>query len=322
MPKPQQQHFVPQSYLERFGDPTDPPYLQVYTFAYNKWKRRAPKAIAFEWDFYAYIDETGRKQNIIESEYLHNLEDAAARIYGGKISNRQLLSSAERETLAQFIGVSLSRTPTFRNIWDDLETKIARQRLELLVRNPGILARVNRQMSEPLGSAEELATFIQQIEEGTSKIQGTRGRHLKLMVYSAEESCPYLSRMVWQFWHSPDPHWFITSDNPVSRRNPAIHIFGLAHPHIQIYLPLSRNVCLVACWRIQPDFESPVPTGAQYEVHLDVPTAFVSTVNALTVAWADKIVVSPTRVFAGHEVLPYKSQAARILLSNQLMQSD
>ncbi len=119
---------------------------------------------------------------------------------------------------------------------------------------------------------------------------------------------PVLTKMQWLFCHTAVPEWLITSDNPVTLRVPSHPEwgYGLARRDIHVQFPASREVCLWAMWGKEPDMhlDLPAPVEAEDGQRHELP---VSAANILTMAYADKIIISASPKFPGAEMLPHKA---------------
>ena len=108
MSDPKNQHIIPQCYLKQFVDPKTParyePYVWIFEREAKRGKKKAPKNILAETDFYTlngdYVIEKTLAQ--IESDY--------AVIFDKKIKNKIPLDSQEHLIFCAFVAAMLQRT--------------------------------------------------------------------------------------------------------------------------------------------------------------------------------------------------------------------
>jgi hypothetical protein len=90
-------HFVPEFYLKGFTDPDTPaghkPYLWIYKIDERRWRKRAPKNVATEPDYYTFMDRDGNRQDNVEG-FLADLEGRTATVIRDSIL-RLLCSSTK-----------------------------------------------------------------------------------------------------------------------------------------------------------------------------------------------------------------------------------
>src|SRR5262249_54751568 len=109
-----EQHYIPRFYLEGFCDPDPPPrytpYLWVFGKSERRWHRRAPRNVATRPDYYDFTDLWGNRQPFLE-HVLQVVGSGVAPILGTKIASCEPLTAADREYLAGFLGLMMTRTP-------------------------------------------------------------------------------------------------------------------------------------------------------------------------------------------------------------------
>lgn len=223
------QHYVPQFLLRNFGNGKKD-QVWVYDKSSNRSFPSNTKNVASESRFYDFVSE-GQPQSI--EPWLAELEGHAKSVISTILEADSLstLADEQKQVLASFLAVQLTRTKTFREEWNAFP-RMLREHLE---RNGDQVAAVSQ--------AEEL---LREIPENDSKEQ-TAG-----IVFSA--SSTYAAHFLdkdWVLAATSRRHPFLLSDNPLTRQNmidrPLRGNLGLTTPGIEIYLPLSPTRAL-AMW--------------------------------------------------------------------------
>lgn len=223
------QHYVPQFLLRNFGNGK-----KDQVWVYDKSSARAfpsnTKNVASESRFY---DFEYQGQTISLEPWLGQLEGSAQSVIRFILETDSVakLADEQKQILAAFLAVQLTRTKTFREEWD----AFPRMLREHFQRNGGQVA--------PGSQAEEL---IQDIPANDLKEQTAR------VIYKAPETyaAQFLNKN-WVLAATTRKAPFLLSDNPLTRQNmidqPNRGNLGLALPGIEIYFPLSPTRAL-AMW--------------------------------------------------------------------------
>ncbi len=113
MTEPKNQHIIPQCYLKQFVDPGTPsgyePYVWIFERGNKKGKKKAPKNILAETDFYTLKINDSEKDYIIEKT-LSQLESEYTSLFEQKIKNKIPLDNYEHIVLCAFVAAMLQRT--------------------------------------------------------------------------------------------------------------------------------------------------------------------------------------------------------------------
>lgn len=282
------QHYIPQFYLREFTDPETPnghePYVWVYGHESKKWKKKSPKNIASKPNFYSFIDQEGKKRDEIEKG-LSTIEGKTASIYRNKICTRQQLTIQEKATIAEFIVLMVTRVPSFHNTIDSSVCKLTKILLEMYKARPEAAKKFKEEYERDIGRK-----LPEDFDERKSFI-------LKMMI-SLTEIAKIIFNMTWTFIHTTEKAWFITSDSPFNMRNPKSNSpwygHGLAYQDIEVTIPLSRQICLLATWKkgLWP--------------HIDVPQLVVEELNHDRIEASDKFIISSQNDFIGSQFLHVK----------------
>lgn len=249
-------HYVPQGYLRGFSCPVRG---RQFIWVYDKRPNRAPtcksvRSIAYAPAYYAQERDDGSLDtDTLEKGLSVNIDTKAAEFLSSLEPLRKSrfdLTKDQEGLLAFFIGLSLTRVPSFRDGLRDVYSQIAQHTAELVApklwKGPGDAPKFT-------ATAKEWVT-------------------LDHMVESAGQIAESLLTKEWHFFRSPADTFFITSDNPV-----VFHGVAPAHPGCEVFMTLTKNLVVVC---------TPRKTGARFPI-FDAPKQQVRSMNA-TIARAAK----------------------------------
>ena len=294
------QHYIPQFYLREFTDPETPnghePYVWVYEHESKKWKKKSPKNIASKPDFYSFVDQEDKRRNEIEKG-LSTIEGKTASIYRNKICTRQQLTIQEKATIAEFIVLMVTRVPSFHNIIDSSVCELTKILLEMYNARPEAAKKLKEEYERDIGKKLPDDFDESWFDHSRYKINASKSFILKMMV-SLTEIAKIIFNMTWTFIHTTEKAWFITSDSPFNMRNPKSNSpwygHGLRYQDIEVTIPLSRQICLLATWKkgLWP--------------HIDIPQLVVEELNHDRIVASDKFIISSQNDFIGSQYLHVK----------------
>lgn len=299
------QHYIPQFYLREFTDPETPnghePYVWVYEHESKKWKKKSPKNIASKPDFYSFVDQEDKRRDEIEKG-LSIIEGKTASIYRDKICTRQCLTIQERATIAEFIALMVTRVPSFHNRIDSSVCELTKILLEMYKARPEAAKKFKEEYERDIGKKLPDDFDESWFDHSRYKINASKSFILKMMV-SLTEIAKIIFNMTWTFIHTTEKAWFITSDSPFNMRNPKSNSpwygHGLMYQDIEVTIPLSRQICLLATWKkgLRP--------------HIDVPQLVVEELNHDRIEASDKFIISPQNDFIGSQFLHTEQKQQR-----------
>ncbi len=234
MSEPKNQHIIPQCYLKQFVDLNIPsgqdPYVWIFEKGSKKGKKKAPKNILYETDFYT-LNVEGKEKNYTIEKTLAQIESEYASVFERKIKNKKPLDSYEHAVLCAFVAAMLQRTlkqkENIENVYDQV---IAH--LEALEKAHDIAPKTSLEWKQEKENAHKI-TLIQMIPT-ISKI---------------------LARMNLAFLCSNKKGAFITSDAPCYLFNYRLQweeqrfispAFG--QKDVEVRMPLSPEISLCFSW--------------------------------------------------------------------------
>lgn len=229
MSDPKNQHIIPQCYLKQFVDPNTPAGYEPYVWMFERntkiGKKRAPKNILAETDFYTleggdYSIEKTLAQ--IESEY--------SVIFEKKIKNKLPLTPYEHAIFCAFVAAMLQRTMKQKEHIDNF-------------------------MDQMIGWAKQLE-MVHGAEPKSSKAweEAKKDAHKISVIEMVPEIAKILTKMNVAFLCSKNKRVsFITSDSPAYLFNSQLQFQRLFAPafgqkHVEVRMPLSPEISVCFSW--------------------------------------------------------------------------
>jgi hypothetical protein len=218
--------------LKQFADPHTPrghePYVWIFERRSKKGKKKAPKNIFTEADFYTFTGKDSGKNYALEKT-LAQIESDYSIVYEQSIRNKIPLDQKEHATICAFVAAMLQRTMKQKeNIEDYFE------RLRLMVED----------LERAHGAAPDLSLKLAQQKENAHKI-------------TILQSLPFLTdtlgKMNLAFLCAGTHSSFISSDAPCILFNPElqwhrVYAPALGQKHVEVYMPLSPEISVMFSW--------------------------------------------------------------------------
>ena len=234
-------HFVPQGYLRGFS--TSEETSRNLVWVYDKRPQRKPKkksirSIAWAPAYYAQERDDGS----IDLDTLENLlgktiDNEAPEVIRNicpQVGQITKLEDEDRETLAFFVGLSMTRVPSFREGIDDFYSKIAQRTFHIV--------------------APHVPNKPEGLDLDDISVTAKKWVSLKPMIDAAQNIADGALTKNWQFFIPPKDVPLVTSDNPVVFSGAAVGLkqLGPAHPGAEILMNLRSDLALV-CTPKHPD---------------------------------------------------------------------
>ncbi|MBP8214079.1 MAG: DUF4238 domain-containing protein [Propionivibrio sp.] len=227
-------HFVPQGFLRGFASDDDS--SKSFVWVYEKGAGRAPRkksvrSIAWAPAYYAQEREDGTEDlDSIETGLAQTIDNRIPVILKGiqpKPGEKVFVSEEDRAALSFFIGLSLTRVPSFRDGINDMYSQVAQFGLAQL--------------------AMEDSTSADLIEKYGVKATAKPWVSLRPMIEVAKAIADSALRKSWQFFLPPSEVPLATSDNPVVISGAAVGLpqLGPAHPGAELVINLRKDLALV-----------------------------------------------------------------------------
>ena len=227
-------HFVSQGFLRGFAaeDESSRSFVWVYDKLPNrKPRKKAIRSIAWAEAYYAQEREDGTTDlDTVESALATTIDNDIPVILSAinpKPGSLVSLSEEQRSLIAFFIGISLTRVPSFRDGINEMYSQIVR------------IALSHEAQKKP-----ELESFLEQHQ---IKAEAKPWGSLRPMIEMASTIAQAALLKNWQFYVPPQDVPFVTSDNPVVFSGGAVGLsqVGPAHPGAELVMNLRKNLALV-----------------------------------------------------------------------------
>ena len=220
------QHYVPQFYLRRFSE--DGLMISFYKLSDGTYRKSVPiDSIMFEKRLYDDDDHIEDMLTKAESVWNHAIASQFEIMEEGEDGIERLASQVdERSQILHFVGCSLTRTSGSLAAMQGLTTAMVE---DLKKSTPAF----DPKKSDQFSRCDDRYSYVE------------------VMLEIGEELAVYLLDLSWVYLINESGMPFITSDNPVSPIDTYYSVrglrqgYGLGASGIQVFVPLSSDVCLV-----------------------------------------------------------------------------
>ena len=228
MSDPKNQHIIPQCYLKQFVDPKTParyePYVWIFEREAKRGKKKAPKNILAETDFYTL------KGDYVIEKTLAQIESDYAVIFDKKIKNKIPLDSQEHLIFCAFVAAMLQRTLKQKENIEHFMDQVIDHAKQMEMAH-GVPPKTSLEWEKEKKDAHKLSV-MQMIPE-IAKI---------LYQMNVAFLCTKSKRVS-----------FITSDSPAYLFNSQLQFQrfygpGLGQKHVEVRMPLSPEISVDFSW--------------------------------------------------------------------------
>lgn len=269
--KHKKQHWIPQSYLKAWCDPNASESHDPYVWCFSKdgkvGKKKAPKNIFFEKEFYTIHLDDGVRDLAIEHG-LAGLEDAFVSIRNNRLAKLATPSAEEHSLLRGMIAAMRSRTRAhllhMQRQWRSVLDRCDTMNEEMLAKSP----EERMSFATSVGPVESDSSLT--LDQVRELAEGPIG---PMVAAEVQTQLPILAQMHMAVLCTDDPLGFITSDMPCVWVDPEAHkrpfplnATGLGWKTIEVSLPVSPRQLMLLSW--QP-----------LEGYIDVPSEQVDEFN-------------------------------------------
>jgi len=263
MPKRQphkKQHTVPKTYLENFADPKGSIWmlnteLKIYP--------NAPKNTLTR-NFYYNVTFNGKDSLIVEKGFLGALESEFANVYHTKIKNKLRLTDEEKVKVSLFVAAQFNRVPGRRDAMRDFLDRVEKmtERMKRSVEGMSEKERENLARFNAISSHGHRDSIP---ADDLIKMKDTLDKDYSAMLPELTfDIAPIIFSMNWGFMvYEKGDNFFITSDDPCTMANPdlerhygagtLISTPGLGQKGVELMIPLSPTISLLAGWLLRSD---------------------------------------------------------------------
>ena len=232
------QHFVPRSFLKGFTIDSEESLIWGYDKKYSKCtgKRSINQICSFDY-YYEQLKPDGSKTQMLEDGF-QTIETSAIEIIRN-LSSSQELSSHDKGCLAFYIGLLLTRGPSFRDGVHEFHKHFA----EIMMQKEYESGR----LPEPPAIVKKHIVN----NDITSVVKTEILPHVSLqyMFDSANNIGQSLCNKKWDIYYTKNNEFFVTSDTPVMfgsinrKTNPAV---GPANPESLVLCPITKKMLVAA----------------------------------------------------------------------------
>jgi len=270
--KKKKQHTIPKCYLENFTDENG--NLYVLDLEGKKIFKTKPKKILTDNHFYTIKFPQGGGSFVVENT-LEKIESDFSSIFHNKIKERKPLDIEEQALISIFVAAMLLRTKAFR---ENIETPF--KEIEEFIKRIESLSEEEKKTLAPVPSLPASSPTISG-EEFKKIAKDIPTFHSSSIIEMLPETSNIIFNMKWGFLISEDEeNYFITSDDPCLLMNvPAIKKYGintfgyspgLWQDDVDLNLPLSSDISLLAGWQLKSEVYIPVPPKIIDQINLRV----------------------------------------------------
>ncbi|MFX1532800.1 MAG: DUF4238 domain-containing protein [Promethearchaeota archaeon] len=270
--KKKKQHKIPICYLENFTD--DDGKLHVLDLKNKKIFETKPENILTDNHFYTIKFPQGGGSLVVENT-LEKIESKYTTIFHNKIKRIKPLDIEEKALMSVFVAAIYLRTEAFRK---SIETPFGK--IEEFIKK---IENLSKEEKKTLASIPSLPPSGPTIsgEEFKKVAKDIPSFHSTSIVEMLPEVSNIIFNMKWGFLISENKeNCFISSDDPCVLMNvPAIKKYGintfgsspgLLQDNVDLSLPLSSQISLLAGWKLKKEAYISVPSKMIYQINLRV----------------------------------------------------
>lgn len=278
MPSKKKQHTVPRTYLANFADPASG---KVWILGKAKIYASDPKDVLTQNYFYTIRFPDGASSFLVE-DTLANIESQFSTIHQEKISKYIPLTPQERAAVAIFVATTMTRTKQFRQLLE----KFFGEMHEKMERMKALPEEVKRKIAT-LPVHQDNGTLTLTGEDVAAIHDDIGSFHSQMVIDDIEELAPIIYDMSWSFVVPVNDDHFLTSDAPLVLTNPTIPRsilgVGLDQKDVELTLPLSSSIALLAGWKLKN------------EAYTKVPTEVIKEINRRTATHASELIIARSK---------------------------
>lgn len=278
-------HFLPRFYLRGFSTNHEGKICQFCLKEDNIVNTHVNNAGAEKF-LYSIRTEDCERDDKIENMFSDFESSMAPAINKARI-NPNALSPEEKEWIVQFVTFQYLRTPKIIERAGELSEKTVYMQLDEMANNSERLKNAFQKAGIKDHTIEELKDFMLK-KQDAYRINFSRNHNLRHILKLYGTVFPILFYLNWKILESPQNHYFVTSDFPVSTILPApsgsVIVSGaIGNPLAEIAIPLSSKFCLTAN-----------RNGSNYFKHVKVSARVVEHLNTRTIACAESFIYAKT----------------------------
>lgn len=192
-----------------------------------------------------YTVNEGGERDVRTEKALKFIEDEFLRVRGA-LEYKKPLPTGTKAILACYTAAMRNRSPTARDHWQSFKDRVVdlgdQMATALAAASPSERQRMTAASRHSVPDSSGSMTLGEAKEAAAQPFGAWVLRHIGI-------EAQLLQKMNFAILEAPEGVGFITSDNPVVWHDAAPHQkrrhFGLAHPHIEVTMPLSPRYCVM-----------------------------------------------------------------------------
>lgn len=248
------QHKVPKTYLQAFAGEDGKLWVVGSDLTVRK---SAPSDTLKERDYYTVRFPDGGGSLAIETEFLGGIEGAYAEIYKTKLSQHLTLTATEKARMAIFVASMIERSPRRRDGFESMFDKVREMTDRMQAAMDAMSDDEGQAWGNSQGHFHDEENSIP-ADEFLAMGEDIGSLHSSQLPDSVEFAAQILFSMNWGFMLRPEGSLpYLTSDSPAVLLNPQLSDtwmgHGLAQQNIEVSLPLSPDISLLAGWELTSD---------------------------------------------------------------------
>ena len=290
-PRPKRQHFVPRMHLKHFVGVSPKNMIWTYDTARENWRSSIVEKTTMQSNFYSAEDSEGNFNDDLEIA-LGEIETAAAPAYENLLQGN-IPTGDRRAAFSMFVATLYLRTPAMVNAAARLSAELMQIELAHTLQSERAFKHLSRRMKEggegEIGDRQKLLDFVSDPNRYSLGISQKRGLSV---LAGAEELAPLMYYRSWYIAEAIDGY-FITSDHPVFKFVSPEYTSrqygdgGFKNAKAEISIPLSPRFMLLMHGQDE--------RASLIGPHLKLPSEFVTELNMMRAASADRYIYSPQR---------------------------
>ncbi|MBL7073563.1 MAG: DUF4238 domain-containing protein [Candidatus Omnitrophica bacterium] len=248
-------HYIPVFYLNGFGDSRRGNLLYVYDKTGGKPFESTPNGVAFENHYFSFINWKGDRDSESVENWFAEIEGKTSGVIR-KIISCNKLTKEEKVLFSVFVAMMMVRAPNYRRNIEYMYAGVAKETLKFLAANKEkFTSWIKRFISETGTKIKDIEQFRQDTLNFdkllTAKAEPLAS--LQIILPQIQKLTRIFCNMKWEFLRATEDYKFITGDNPLCYMDPthnsrSLYGVGLANKHVEITLPLSRDMAVFGAW--------------------------------------------------------------------------
>ncbi|MCI5057098.1 MAG: DUF4238 domain-containing protein [Flavobacteriales bacterium] len=249
-------HIIPQMHLRHFAGHSPKGHVWTYDTKSNEPRSATTENTAVETHFYSVQMEDG-SMNTLMDDYITDVEAKAAPIYRNILDGKIPDKDQKKADFSTFLAIMYFRTTAMRKMSAELYADIIALKAHVTATDDRAFEASIRDFEKEEGrklSEEQKNKAREQLLNSSGYSVDVPKEQTLIAMEGADKLAKLLFEMKWSVGQAKN-HFFITSDNPISRRmtakvkNKFFGDGGFQHKDIEVTFPLSPKRILIMNWK-------------------------------------------------------------------------